>query len=150
MSAERMKSKFVRRLSSVVCRPSSVRPSMSQLSLNLLQWFLSNFGCCFSWAIRSEVYWMFEKNCFTIFFVYVNMGPNGRDNFKTLLLLQIAAKSFETCSEFSRNGPHKTTSGIFEILSFQFLTIFFENFKFTIVAYGSRNQSLNNLENERS
>ena len=29
--------------------------------------------------------------------------------------------------------PHKTTFGIFEILSFWILTIFFENFKFTIV-----------------
>ncbi len=29
------------------------------------------------------------------------MEPNGSENFKTLLLLQIAAKSFETCPEFS-------------------------------------------------
>ncbi len=40
--------------------------------------------------------------------------------------------------KFPPNGPHKTTFGIFEILSFQILTIFFssENFKFTLVPYG--------------
>ncbi len=33
---------------------------------------------------------------------------------------------------FPPNGPHKSMFGIFEILNFQFLTIFFlENFKFT-------------------
>ncbi len=36
-----------------------------------------------------------------IFFFLVNMGPYGSENFKTLLLLQIAAKRFETCNEFS-------------------------------------------------
>ncbi len=52
---------------------------------------------------------------------------------------KIAEKSVQSCPEFSSNGPHKTTLGIFEIISFPFLTSF-ENFKFTIVAYGSRNQ----------
>ncbi len=33
--------------------------------------------------------------------IFVNMGPYGSENFKTLLLLQIAAKCFETCPEFS-------------------------------------------------
>ena len=33
--------------------------------------------------------------------VLINMGPNRSENFKTLLLLQVAAKSFETCPEFS-------------------------------------------------
>ena len=44
MSAELMELKFVRR--------PSVRPSVSQLSLNLMHQFLSNFGCCFTWAMR--------------------------------------------------------------------------------------------------
>ncbi len=64
------------------------------------------------------------------------MGPNGSENFKTLLLLQIAAKSFETCPEVSSQWSSQITFGIFEILSFRFLMIFFENFKFTIVPYG--------------
>ncbi len=37
---------------------------------------------------------------------------------------------------FPPNGPHKIAFVIFEILSFQFLTIFAQNFKLTIVAYG--------------
>ncbi len=48
------------------------------------------------------------------------MGPNGSKNFKTLLLLQMAAKRFETCPEFPPNGRHKTTLGNFEISSFRF------------------------------
>ncbi len=56
------------------------------------------------------------------FFVFVNMG---RENFKTLLLLQIAVESFQTFLNFLLNGPHKTTFGIFEILKIEILTIFF-------------------------
>ena len=43
---------------SVVRRPSSVvrHPSVSQLSLNLMHGFLSNFSCGFPWAIRSDVF----------------------------------------------------------------------------------------------
>ncbi len=37
------------------------------------------------------------------------MGPNGSENFKMLLFLQIAVESFLTFSEFLPNGPHKTT-----------------------------------------
>ena len=41
--------------SSVVC-PSSVRPSVSQLSLNLMHGLISNFSCGFLRAIRSNVF----------------------------------------------------------------------------------------------
>ncbi len=44
-----------------VIRPSVVRPSVSQLSLNLMHRFLSNFSCGFPWAIRSDVFLIFEK-----------------------------------------------------------------------------------------
>ena len=58
-------------------------------------------------------------------------------------------KVFELLLNFPSNGPHKTTFGIFENVSFPFLTIFFfsDNFKFTIVAYGEI-KNLNYLENE--
>ncbi len=87
-------------------RPSSVvRPSVSQLSLNLMHGFLSNFSSGFPWAICPDVFIIFEKKTFSdflrIFFVFVNMGPYGSQNFKTLLLLQIAAESFHTLPEFS-------------------------------------------------
>ncbi len=48
---------IVRRLPSV--RPSVVRPFVSQLSLNLMHGFLSNFSSSFPWAIRSDVFWFF-------------------------------------------------------------------------------------------
>ncbi len=84
---------------------SVVRPSVSQLSLNLMYGFLSNFSCGFPWAIRPDGFWIFEKKFFLdflrIYFVFVNMGPYGSKNFKMLLLLQIAAESFQTFPEFS-------------------------------------------------
>ncbi len=56
------------------------------------------------WVSQKYVwdFWNFENWNFNIFvFVFVNMGPNGSENFKTLLLLQIAPQSFQTCPEFS-------------------------------------------------
>ena len=59
-----------------------------------------------------------------IFFLFVNMGPYGRKNFKTLLLLQIAVESFQLLLEFLPKGPHKTVFRIFEILKIKSLTNF--------------------------
>ena len=44
-----------------------------------------------------------KKKLFDFFkiFFFVNMGRYGSENFKTLLLLQIAAESFQTTPEFS-------------------------------------------------
>ncbi len=53
------------------------------------------------------------------------MGPYGSEYFKTLLLLQIAAESFQTFFlNFLPIGPHKTAFGIFEILKIEILTNF--------------------------
>ncbi len=41
-----------------------------------------------------------KKKFLRIFFVFVNMGPYGSKNLKTMLLLQIAADSFQTFPEF--------------------------------------------------
>ena len=57
-------------------------------------------------------------------------------------------KGFKMVLNFPPNGPHKTTLGIFEILSFRLLTIFFRKFQIRIVAYGEI-KNLNYLENER-
>ena len=78
---------YVSRAHEIGICPSSIRRlSMSELFLN----FLPNSP---------------HKTAFGIFDILkikilMNMGPNGSANFKTLLL-QIAAKSFETCPEFS-------------------------------------------------
>ncbi len=66
-----------------------------------------------------------KKYIVTNIFVFVNMGPHGSEHFKTLLLLEITAKSFQLVLNFPPNGPHKNKFGIFEINSFQFLTISF-------------------------
>ncbi len=78
------------------------------------------------------------------------MGPNGSENFKTLLLLQIATKSFETCPEFSFQWSSQNY--IWDFWNFEFPifnNFFLKNSKFTIVAYGEI-KNLNYLENERS
>ncbi len=46
------------------------------------------------------------------------MGPNGSENVKTPLLLQIAAKRFKVVLNFPPNDPHKTTLGIFKKIFF--------------------------------
>ncbi len=59
------------------------------------------------------------------------MGPYGSENFKTPLLLQIAAKTFQTCDthEFS----WQNYVGDFWNFEFPiFNDFFFENFKFTL------------------
>ncbi len=62
---------------------------------------------------------------------------------------KLQRKVFKLFLNFLPIGPHKITFGIFEILSFRFLTnFFFENFKFTIVPYGE-SINFNYLENER-
>ncbi len=78
------------------------------------------------------------------------MEPNGSEDFKALLLRQIAAKSFETCPEFSFQWSSQ--SYVWDFWNFKFLTFkdfIFENSKFPIVAYGDF-KNLNYLENERS
>ncbi len=85
-----MKSKFVRRPS---VRPSSVRVAIisevnARISFKFYLWLPLD---------HTLGYFIFLR----IFFVFVNMGPYGIKNFKTLLLLQIAAKSFQTFPEFS-------------------------------------------------
>ena len=68
-------------------------------------------------------FWNFGNwNFNDFFFVFLNMGSNESDSFKTLLLLHIATKCFHTCHEFSLIGSHKTMFGIFELLRFWFLT----------------------------
>ncbi len=59
------------------------------------------------------------------------MAPNGSENFLTPLLLQMAGKRFfKLVLNCPSSFSHKTTFGIFEILNFLFLTLFFvENFK---------------------
>ena len=46
------------------------------------------------------------------FFVFLNMGPYGCHNFKTILR-QITAESFQTSPDAFSQYPHKITLGIF-------------------------------------
>ncbi len=75
------------------------------------------------------------------------MGLYGSENFQTLLLLQTAAKRFQICPEFSSQRSLQNYIGDFEILSFQFLMVFFFIFVFTTVVYG-KIKNLNYLKNE--
>ncbi len=59
-----------------------------------------------------------------IFFIFVDMGPYGSENFKTLLL-QIAAETFQFFLNSLPIGPHKTMFGIYEMLKIKILTILF-------------------------
>ncbi len=65
------------------------------------------------------------------------MGPNGSKNWKSYSSYKSQPNVFKLTLNFPPNGLHKTTLGIFEILSFRFLTFFFfiQHFKLSIVPY---------------
>ncbi len=117
-----MKSKFVRRLSSLRL--------WHRLPRNLLHGFLSNFSCYLPWAICRDVFGIFDNFFFfffflRIFFAFVNMAPYGSKNFKTLLL-QITFESFQNLFWIFFSVVHtRVLFWIFENLSLRFLTIFF-------------------------
>ncbi len=120
MSAELMKSKFVRRPS---VRPSvcpSVRPSVCGID-----YLLSYCMDCFQISVvASPGAYAQEKNFFFfdflgIFFVFFKMGPYGSQNFKTLLLPQISFESFQTLSEISSQWSYK--SSVLDFWNFEFL-----------------------------
>ncbi len=84
---------YVSRAHKIEIRPTSVRRwsvrLRHRLCLKLLHGFLSNFSCGFPCAICPNIlfnFWNFFKFFLGIFFVFVNMGPYGSENFKTLLL----------------------------------------------------------------
>ena len=95
-------------------------------------------------------FWNFDNGNFNEFYLFsLTWDPMGAKISKRYSSYKSQPKVFKLFLNFPPNGPHKNTLDIFEILSFRSITIFFENFKFTIVAYGEIN-NLNYLENERS
>ncbi len=89
MSAEIMNSKFVRH------RPSSARVAIisQPTRISFKFWFLPPLGH----TLRQFIFFRKKKlvgDFVRIFLVFVNMGPYGSKNFKTLLLVQITAKKF--------------------------------------------------------
>ncbi len=77
--------------------------SVSQLSQNLLDGFLSYFSCCLPWPICPEVFeFLKKKSVFQfsqIFLVsFVNMGPCGSKNLKAQTLHQIVFNFFSNFS----------------------------------------------------
>ena len=97
MSEELMKSKFIRRPSSVR-RPSVVHVAIisepnARISFKFVLWLLLDYS--------HDQTILFLSFFFMNIFVFVNMRPHGSQNFKTLLLLEIAAEGFQTFTEFS-------------------------------------------------
>ncbi len=101
---------------------------MLQLSLQLSQlsffFFFLNFGKII--LVRFFLYFSFP----------LTRDPMGVKISKGYSSYKSQPKIFELFLNFLPNGSRKTTFGIFEISSLIFLTTFFDNFKFTFVAYG--------------
>ena len=86
---------------SFVCRPS-VRVAIiseSNARISFKFWLLLLLGHMLRqfFFIFWNIFFYFSR----IFFMFANMVPYGSENFNTLLLLQIAAESFQTFPEFS-------------------------------------------------
>ena len=110
------------------------------------------------WSSQNTTFGIFKILKIEILMIFFSLlltwDPIGVKISKTLLLLQIAAESFQTCPEFSSQWSSQNCVWEFEILSFLmcfffccccFLLLllllfccccFFENFKFPIVPYG--------------
>ncbi len=65
------------------------------------------------------------------FFVFVNTGAYVNKKLKMILLLQIAANSFQTSPKISSQWFSQTTLGMLEILNVRFLTFFLRKFTFS-------------------
>ncbi len=87
----------------VVRRPSVRRPCRNYLWTECTDFF--QILVVASPGPYAGTFFEFKKKTFSdflrFFFLFLNMGPYGSENFKTLLLLQIVAKSFQTFPEFS-------------------------------------------------
>ncbi len=103
------------------CPSSVVRPSVSQLSLNLMHGIL---GSWFPLAMRPDVFLFFLILFYFFFyeyiFLFVNMGPYGSEISKRYSY-KSQTNVFKLVLKFLSNGPHKTTFEILEILSFQYV-----------------------------
>ncbi len=78
-------------------RPSSVRrPYVASIISEVIAWISFKF-----WLWLPLGHMPRRSNFLRICFLFVNMGPYGSENFKTILLLQIAAESFQTFPAFS-------------------------------------------------
>ncbi len=97
-----------------------ILPSVLQLSMFLMHRFLSNFDCCFPWAIHVDVLGVIFYDYFSFSLTWNPIGIY----IKMILLLQIADDIFQISPEFLPNGPHKTTFVIFKILKIEILMIF--------------------------
>ncbi len=125
---------YVSRAHQIEIRPSAVHPSVWQSSLYLIREFLSHFSWRFPWATNADIiYFLFKKKpthfpfFFTIlFFVFVNMGPNGT---KKISKYYSYYKSQLTVFKFSwiflPSPLTKLVHWGLEILSSPFLTFFF-------------------------
>ena len=82
------------------------------------------------------IYFFYEYFSFSLTWDPIGARISKRYSCKSL------PKVFKLLLTFLPNGPHETAFGMFEILSFQFLAIFSENFEFTIVAYGATKTQL--------
>ncbi len=102
---------YVSRAHEIEIHPSSIRPSVRP-SVRGIDYLWSYCMDCFQISVVASprpyaqtIFSFFKKkkkfDFLGFFFIFVNMGPYGSQNFKTLLLPQIIFESFQTFSEFS-------------------------------------------------
>ncbi len=106
--------------------PSVRGPSVSELSLNLMQRFLSTFGCCIPWAICGGIFFclFFDKNyfifIFSFWFFFTNIlfslswDPTGAKISKHYSSNKSQPQAFKLFLNFLPNGPH-----VWDFLNFE-------------------------------
>ncbi len=120
---------YVSRANEIEIRPSSVRPSVRPSSVCGIDYLWSYCMDCFQISVVAFPGSYAQKFFFDFlgffFFVFVNMGPYGSQNFKRLLLPQITFESFQTLSEIS--SQWSSQKFCFGFWNFEFL-IFYDFF----------------------
>ncbi len=96
---------------------------MSQLSLFPMHGFPSNLGCCFPWAIRSDVFELLLLFCEYVSYS-LTLDPKGAKTSKHCYSYKSGPSVFKLSLKFLLNGPHKITFRIFENLTNEILAIF--------------------------
>ena len=117
-----MKSKFVRRLSSV--RPSSVRVAIisepnARISFKFHLWLPLDY------SQNQLFYFIFLFFFYEYFSFLLTWDPKGGKIAKRYTSDKSQPKAFKLFLNFLSNCPHKTTLGIFEILKIEILMISF-------------------------
>ncbi len=135
-----------RNLSVVHVSPSSLFFIHVTIISEPIPWISFNFLLVLphGYTLRKFVYFLkFVFDFFDEYFSFLLIWAPMREKISICYSFYKSQPKVSKLLHFPPHGPHKTMFGIFETFDFPIFNDFFENFKFTIVAYGNVKMSGN-------